>query len=955
MLWSSNVWANYTPSYCYGHDEPTVSYTSSAPGSGADARFRMVLPADGATLAQGDFYATIWFGGTVYDTRSLDTQAFLEFQFYPAAPSSTTGSSDCFSDGSFAPSFSLGSNDWFACAIVWEIVGGNEQAAFGGPLNVGATTSILEMHSGDTIYVNYSGVAQSTTQGWGISVADTTLGSSGFVTLVNGGLVLSPYYATAAPGNTLRWGASNPGAIAFAYEIGHGLDPAVPSDNGYGGCSPGETNCFSYAPGGWGTAGQMDLELPVVGAPGSQTYPTHVVFSSSQGGENEVNSTTCRSPNPSNATNCMYPWYQYRSGFYGFTFGAYPERNATHQYGGEYQFPATTNSAGQWNGNIELAPWGTFATTVSPLSATVDFNRAGATDRLSVGANGTAEGQFEEGPYWLNVSAPGCTSISTFVYVSTGSSHDIPAQLSCGGNPPLTATASPTSASGVAPLNVSFSGSATGGAGGYTYGWTFGDTGTSSLRNPYHVYSSAGKFVAVLTVTDSNRDTAASSSNITVVGPLAASASSNVTSGPVLLAVQFYGSVSGGVPGYSYYWTFGDGGISSAKNPTHVYSSVGTFTARFNVTDSASDRASSSVVIHTSLPGTYRVEFNETGLASATNWSVSVQGNRTSTTGTTIAFSLENGSHPYTVNVTNSSFRPLTANGVVVVSAASVTVAVPFERVNFTVTFEETTLPSGLPWSVHLGGATNSTTGRNLTFRATNGTHSYGVSAPSGYVANPSSGQASVAGANVNVTVGFAPEKFAVSFRASGFPSGINWSVTFNGVRQSSTVGWNNFSASDGSYPYSVTLPPIYSVNPRSGTVTVNLANQTVPLVFAPVLYAVTFGESGLPNGTSWSVLLNGAYHNVTTSSFQVELTNGSYAYSTTAGSGYTVTNGSGSVKVTGGPAVVDLRFTAVAGASSALGFLTSATFLLALAAIAFIVVGTVIYLVGARRRRQGK
>lgn len=960
VLWSSTVWASYSPSYCYGHDEPTTSYVSTAPGSGADASFRMTLPADGVARSQGDFYATIWFGGTVYDVQSLDTQAFLEFQFYPAAPFYTgpaSGAKDCGPDGSFYPNFVAGSNKWFACVIVWQITGGIEDAAYAGPLNSGGTSAILEMYSGDTIYVNYTGVAKSLSQGWQISAADTTLGSGGSVTLKNGSLVLSPYYATAAPGDTLLWGASNPGAISFAYEIGHGLNPIVPVDNGAFGCNPGEASCFSYWPGEWAKAGQMDLELPVMGQPGSHTYPSKVVFSSSQGGENEVNTTlACGHPNTSTLTNCMYPWIQYRSGFYGFTYGTSTEPNATYEYGGEYQFPATLNGAGQWNGNSQTAPWGTFATTVSPLNATANFNRNASTNRLALASNGSGGGQYEEGPYWLNVTSPGCTPISTFIYVRTGSSHNIPGKLSCNGAPPLSASETPSGTLGTAPFNVSFTGSGSGGNPGYTYNWTFGDGGSSVLQNPYHVYMAAGTYTALLKVKDLNGDTAGASSQITVSGVLRAIASANVTSGPTNLTVQFTGSAAGGTPTYSYAWKFGDGTTSPLQNPTHTYTAVGAFTAQLNVTDSAAHYALISVPIHTSLESSYAVWFNETGLSAGTSWTVNVSGSPKSTTGASLAFSLHNGSHAYLVTVSNSSFRPLAANGHLSVTAADASVGVSFVRWNYTVTFRETTLPTGLSWTVLLAGGTNSTTSDNVTFRATNGTYPYRVTAPPGYAATPSSGLASVSGANASTTIGFATVKFVVAFKQTDLPAGTSWNATFNGQRQASTSVWDNFSAPDGVYAYSVSSSPIWSATPGSGMVTVNLANQTIHLAFSPVTYMVAFDESGLPNGTSWSVLVSGVYVNGTTSSLGIGLQNGSHVYSATAGAGYTVKNGSGTLEISGQPRTVSIQFAAAPhpppSSSPISGFFTSTTFYLALAALVVVVAGAVIYAIGARRRR---
>lgn len=67
----------------------------------------------------------------------------------------------------------------------------------------------------------------------------------------------------------------------------------------------------------------------------------------------------------------------------------------------------------------------------------------------------------------------------------------------------LVATASASPVSGTAPLAVNFRGSATGGTAPYSYGWTFGDGGSSPAQNPAHTYQAAGSYTATLSVTDS--------------------------------------------------------------------------------------------------------------------------------------------------------------------------------------------------------------------------------------------------------------------------------------------------------------------------------------------------------------------------------------------------------------------------------------------------------------------
>ncbi|HEX9034992.1 MAG TPA: PKD domain-containing protein, partial [Streptosporangiaceae bacterium] len=172
------------------------------------------------------------------------------------------------------------------------------------------------------------------------------------------------------------------------------------------------------------------------------------------------------------------------------------------------------------------------------------------------------------------------------------------------GSTPLSATATASPTTGNAPLNVAFTGSATGGTSPYSYSWNFGDGTTSTAQSPSHTYSSAGTYTATLTVTDSSSPakTATSSATITVsaVGnPLAATAAATPTSGQVPLNVAFTGTGTGGTPPYSYSWNFGDGTTSTAQNPSHTYSNAATYTATLTVTDSASPAktASSSVSI----------------------------------------------------------------------------------------------------------------------------------------------------------------------------------------------------------------------------------------------------------------------------------------------------------------------------------------------------------------------
>jgi PKD repeat protein len=62
--------------------------------------------------------------------------------------------------------------------------------------------------------------------------------------------------------------------------------------------------------------------------------------------------------------------------------------------------------------------------------------------------------------------------------------------------------------------------------------------------------------------------------------------------------VNFTGSATGGTAPYSYRWAFGDSGSSTTQNPSHTYSTAGSYTATLTVTDSLSATNSRSLTIN---------------------------------------------------------------------------------------------------------------------------------------------------------------------------------------------------------------------------------------------------------------------------------------------------------------------------------------------------------------------
>ena len=150
-----------------------------------------------------------------------------------------------------------------------------------------------------------------------------------------------------------------------------------------------------------------------------------------------------------------------------------------------------------------------------------------------------------------------------------------------------------TPLSGTAPLDVSFTDSSTGSS-ITNRRWDFGDGNISnyaSATNPSHRYSSAGTYTVNLTVTNAGgSNSQLRSSYISVSAPTAAPVaafSGTPLSGTAPLDVSFTDSSTGSSI-TNRRWDFGDGNISnyaSATNPSHRYSSAGTYTVNLTVTN----------------------------------------------------------------------------------------------------------------------------------------------------------------------------------------------------------------------------------------------------------------------------------------------------------------------------------------------------------------------------------
>jgi hypothetical protein len=168
-----------------------------------------------------------------------------------------------------------------------------------------------------------------------------------------------------------------------------------------------------------------------------------------------------------------------------------------------------------------------------------------------------------------------------------------------------------------------------------------------------------------------------------------------------------------------------------------------------------------------------------------------------------------------------------------------------------------TTTPSGTNMWKDAGALSISATPKSgYTFSSWSTEGSITVDDPSS-----SSAMATISGSGT-ITANFAPV-YSVTFTESGLPSGTSWTVTFNGVTESSTSKSITFTVQAGSYSWNVSTPisgaagTWYVASPSSGTI--NVPSSTSQRIKYKTQHKVTFAQSAVGSDfTGTMVIIEG-------------------------------------------------------------------------------------------------
>jgi hypothetical protein len=327
-----------------------------------------------------------------------------------------------------------------------------------------------------------------------------------------------------------------------------------------------------------------------------------------------------------------------------------------------------------------------------------------------------------------------------------------------------------------------------------------------------------------------------------------------------------------------------------------------------NATGALLVNAANSTINVTFTPAlSYAIGFNESGLPTGTDWTVTLGSASATSNASSIGFTETNGSYRWTI--TPIAGYTTTWSGSVTVSGANVTVSVVFSQAAYALRFSESGLPKGTQWTVTIGGSSTSSTSASVGFTEPNGTYRWAITPIAGY-STTWNGTTTVAGAGVAITVDFSEFTYAVTFSETGLAASTSWEVTIASVSESSTTSSIVFSEPNGTFAWTIGSVAGYTTT-WSGNGSVDAGPVSVGVRFAVANYSLAFLERGLPAGTSWTVSIGSSSRSSIGSEIAFSVQDGVYAWLVTPVAGYT-TNWSGSATVHGADTVIDVNFTQV-------------------------------------------
>ncbi len=251
---------------------------------------------------------------------------------------------------------------------------------------------------------------------------------------------------------------------------------------------------------------------------------------------------------------------------------------------------------------------------------------------------------------------------------------------------PLQASISLSNQAPVSGEVVTLTGSGTGGSGGYTCSWNFGDSQTGSDCTTTHSWAGNGSYTISLTLTDSQGHHASATTTLVVEPPLVVTIQAAPSSPVAGVQTMLTAKPTGGSGTYSCSWSFGDQTTGSGCSVTHSWSVAGVYDTEVTVSDTSGRTTHAWLNVTVIAPLTVTIELGTTSanVGESVTLTASVSGGSGGNTchwdfgdsnsgnGCTLAHAwVTSGKYMVTLNVSDSAGNHAVAYANVTITASS--------------------------------------------------------------------------------------------------------------------------------------------------------------------------------------------------------------------------------------------------------------------------------------------
>jgi hypothetical protein len=307
------------------------------------------------------------------------------------------------------------------------------------------------------------------------------------------------------------------------------------------------------------------------------------------------------------------------------------------------------------------------------------------------------------------------------------------------------------------------------------------------------------------------------------------------------------------------------------------------------------------------------VLFWEGGLPTGTPWSVTVRDLPTNSSSDLLTVYEPSGVFGYSVT-SIPGYRVTPENSSFLVDGPGLVIRVEFIAIHppglqFPVTFLVSGLPAGVSVPITVRGDVETAGSTDPEFPLWNGSYAYHVGYVAGYHAAVPDKTFQVGGLPMTILVPFVPTVYTASWAAQGTRVGLNWSVEIGGSAVPASSAWVSAPLTNGSYNYTISVPPNYSATPRTGSLSVDGEPIQLSLVFTLLEFPTGFQVTGPGASASWSVRLGNLTRATAADHVSFLAPNGTYTFDVQAPNGYYAVPSHGTVTIAGATPMVAIVF----------------------------------------------